>query len=88
MTDCECKYWARDNVLLLTEHHPKCPKYNVEKEAKAHIEALLNGIIIWASDEDGVHDECFDAFRSAAYFIGRPELIKKEDKITSGSSGQ
>ncbi|MDD5724342.1 MAG: hypothetical protein PHY29_11495 [Syntrophales bacterium] len=78
MECCECKNWARENILLLTEHHPTCPKYNVEAEAKAHIEALLQGIIIWANDEDGVHYRCFDAYRSAAYFIGKPELVKEE----------
>lgn len=51
---------------------------NIEAEAKAHIDALLAGIIAWANDEDGVHDQCFDAFRSAAYFIGKPELVKDE----------
>ena len=76
MIECECRYWARDNILLLTEHHPKCTKYNPEQECRKHIEALLNGIIVWANDEDGVHDACFDAFRSAAYFIGKPELVK------------
>jgi hypothetical protein len=79
MEYCECQNWARDNIVLLTKHHPKCPKYNVEEEAKAHIEALLNGMIIWANDEDGIHDKCFDAFRSAAYFIGKPELVKREE---------
>ena len=78
MTDCECKNWARDDILLLTKHHPNCPRYNVEQEAKDHIEALLEGITIWANDEDGVHDQCFEAFRSAARFIGRPELVKDE----------
>jgi hypothetical protein len=46
------------------------------EEARIHIEALLRGIVIWANDEDGVHDECFDAFQSAAYFMGKPELVK------------
>lgn len=79
MIDCECITWARDNVLLLTSHHPRCPKYNLEAEAKAHIEALLKGIMIWAHDEDGVHDQCFEAFRSAAYFIGKPELVREDE---------
>jgi len=80
MEHCECKHWARDNILLLTEHHPRCQKYNVEQEALAYIKALLEGIIIWANDEDGIHYQCFDAFRNAAYFIGKPELIKEEDR--------
>ena len=73
--DCDCKYWARDNILGLTEHHPNCPKYVPEQEARQVIEALLNGIIVWGHDEDGIHDACFGAFRRAAYFIGRPELV-------------
>lgn len=81
MEDCECRNWARDNIVLLTDHHPDCPKYDVEAEAKAHIEALLDGIIAWANDEDGIHDECFDAFMSAIYFIGRMDLLKKSSGV-------
>jgi len=78
MNCCECKNWARYNITLLTEHHPNCPRYNVEAEAKVYIEALLRGIILWANDENGIHDQCFDAFRSAAYFIGKPEMVTVE----------
>ena len=77
--ECECKYWARDNILLVTEHHQNCRHYNPEQEARERIEALLTGIVAWAADEDGIHDACFDAFRDAAYFIGRPDLVKGGD---------
>ena len=73
---CECRHWARDKVMLLTKHHPNCTWYNPEQDARGIISDLLNGITAWARDEDGVHDQCFDAFRTAAYFIGRPELVK------------
>ena len=76
MEFCECSNWARDNVLLLTTHHPNCPEYNVEAEAKTYIEDLLRGIIIWANDEDGVHEQCYDAFRSAAFFVGKMGWVK------------
>ena len=77
---CECRYWTRRRITLLTEHHPGCKYYNPEREAWTIINGLLNGITAWASDEDGVHPECWEAFEQAAYFIGRPELIKEESK--------
>ena len=74
---CACKYWTREDVLTPSEHHPNCSKYIPEQEARQVIEALLNGIIIWGHDEDGIHDACFGAFRRAAHFIGRSELVKE-----------
>ena len=78
MEYCECQNWARDNVMLITQHHPRCPKYSVMQEAMAQIKALLDGMLMWANDEDGIHPHCFDAFRSAALFIGEPGLIEEE----------
>jgi hypothetical protein len=78
IADCECQNWTRTNVLCLTKHHPSCPKYNYEQEVKDHLEALLKGIVIWASDEDGIHDQVFDIFRSAAFLVGKPELVADE----------
>ena len=37
MEHCECANWARDSILLLTKHHPICPKYNVEAEANDNL---------------------------------------------------
>ena len=76
MMDCECKHWARGSIFPLTEHHPSCPKYNLKKDATEIIEDLLAGIVTCANDEDGVHDACWEAFKHAAYFIGKPELVK------------
>ena len=70
MEECECRYWARDNILLMTHHHPRCPKYNVEEEALSIIRELIRGIDYWASDEDGVHPSCWQAYQSAKFFIG------------------
>ena len=74
---CECQDWARESIYPLTEHHPNCPHYNLEKDAVEVINKLLDGIIAWASDEDGVHPECFAAFQRAAYFVGRSEVVKE-----------
>lgn len=76
MSLCECRNWGRESSVFLTEHHRNCQDYNGEGEARKHIEALLAGILLWAGDEDGIHYECFNAFRDAARFIGRTDLIK------------
>ena len=83
MFECKCMNWARDNVLLLTKHHPKCPKYNVEAEAKQIIKALIKGIDHWASDEDGVHDACWPAYQSAKFFIKDLEVNQMWSGIQS-----
>ena len=72
--ECECKYWARENIYPLTEHHPSCPKYDFKPEAIKIIDDLLKGIVTWANDEDGVHDACWKAFKNAAYFVGKGEM--------------
>ncbi len=74
--DCRCNNWCRDNSKIGTQHHPKCPDYDPEGDAKKIINDLLTGIIQWAADEDGaVHPELWDAFESAAYFVYRGGII-------------
>ena len=51
------------------------------KDAKEIIENLLKGIIAWANDENGIHDECYDAFVEAAKFINKPEFIDDDYEI-------
>jgi hypothetical protein len=69
--DCECINWARTNGWL-AKHHPSCPKYNPEKDAIEFIAELVKGIEAWASDEDGVHDSCWLAYKKAKFIIGEP----------------
>lgn len=78
---CECRNWARTNQLLFTNHHRNCPKYDPEGESKEIIGALLAGILSWASDEDGVHPDCWEAFKNAACFVGEPWRIKEDGEI-------
>ncbi|RJQ28378.1 hypothetical protein C4565_03685 [Candidatus Parcubacteria bacterium] len=66
---CECMSWAGE-WRLFTTHHPSCPKYDLIGEVKERISALLVGIESWAADEDGVHDDCWEAYKNARYFIG------------------
>ena len=75
---CECMNWARtDKGMFLTEHHPNCKFYNPVKDAKALITALVNGIEEWASDEDGVHPECYNAYKKAKIAIGQFDVFNE-----------
>lgn len=47
------------------------------KKAISIIKELLTGIMIWAYEEDGVHDACYDA-----YYEARQYLKGKEDQST------
>jgi hypothetical protein len=70
MNKCECSTWARTNILLLTEHHKNCPKYDPEGDSRAIIKSLCIGIEAWSNDEDGVHPDCWKAYQDAKIFIG------------------
>lgn len=74
--ECECQNWARMDQLLFTNHHKNCSWYDVEGDTKEIIAALLDGIQSWAADEDGIHPDCWQAFKNAACFIGEPDRIK------------
>ena len=67
--DCECKNWARTDGWM-TEHHPGCPKYDLKGDVMKIITALVRGIECWAADEDGVHDDCWEAYKRAKVSIG------------------
>ena len=60
---------AKDSMLL-TEHHENCPKCDVRGDAINQIRDLIRGIEAWASDEDGVHPECWEAYKRAKLSIG------------------
>ena len=71
MIDCECKNWCSDGSLPLTTHHKKCEHYNPVKDLMEAMAALIKGIECWASDEDGVHPECFDAYKRCKGMLGQ-----------------
>lgn len=73
--DCVCKNWARDRIVVLTNHHPKCAHYNPEQDAKEIVAKLVDGIEAWATDEDGVHPDCWEAYLNASAFICRIRKI-------------
>lgn len=80
MSDCcICSTWGRSDQKLLTKHHKGCHRYDPEADAREIIEALIEGIQYWASDEDGVHYKCWDAYYKAMISVGRkPPSIEGE----------
>lgn len=76
-TDCECMDWGRNGLTLLTGHHRHCPKYRIDAEGMRLLRNLLDGIEEWAADEDGVHWECWDAYRQACLALGRPVSLEE-----------
>ena len=71
--DCRCKTWGRDNsgCALFLEHHPRCDKYKPEPEVRELLQRLIDGIESWASEEDGVHPDCWDAYVKACNACGQ-----------------
>jgi hypothetical protein len=81
MTDCECVHWAsvRNDIRLLTGHHESCPNLpDPVRVAKDLIRDLIRGIEAWAADEDGVHDEVWEAYKRGKAVIG--EFDWKEER--------
>ena len=76
---CECVNWARAGIFPLTAHHPNCAKYNPVKDCMEIIRPLLKGIEYWAADEDGVHPECWTAYKRAKEFVGEFNYIPDEE---------
>lgn len=66
-----CGNWADARPFWVT-HHKDCKHYNPIKDATELITRLVRGMEAWASDEDGVHYEAWDAYRDAKMGIGEP----------------
>jgi hypothetical protein len=80
---CECHTWCTDrhDIMQLTGHHINCPTCppNRDKAWKGLISKLINGIRSWAADEDGVHPDCWEAFRESV-FICEGKVLSDEPK--------
>ena len=72
MQSCECLSWERVDAKFLTVHHRNCEHYDPEGDAAKIIRALLKGIECWCRDEDGVHPDCWEAYKRAKMSIGEP----------------
>lgn len=72
MGDCECRTWGRCGAAseLILKHHPECEHYRPEPEIRQLLSDLIDGIESWASDEDGVHSDCWSAYVAACNAVG------------------
>jgi hypothetical protein len=70
---CDCQNWVDTDsrIRFLTGHHAQCPHSIDPLEAAFKlISDLARGICIWASYEDGVLSEVWDAYRRAKSLEG------------------
>ncbi len=76
MNGC-CGDWADDGFLKLNHHH-NCSRYNEthRMDVRVLLGELCKGIENWANDEDGVHPDCWDAYRNAKLAIGQHDFIE------------
>ena len=73
MDQCECLHHATRNlgIVMLTGHHEACDRRPDLFDASAElIRALVRGIEEWASQEDGIPDDLWDAYAKAKAVIG------------------
>ena len=69
-TLCKCADWGGERRALWTKHHPHCFEYDPIADANELLIALMRGIEAWAADEDGVHPECWEAYRNTKLLLG------------------
>ncbi len=75
--DCECYNWCRLGLSFNPKHHPNCKHYSPLNDAASVIKALLKGIEAWAGDEDGVHPDCWEAYKRAKCSVNQFDLKEK-----------
>lgn len=73
---CECLTWARTEGFAFA-HHTRCPQFNLDRAVRALVAPLVRGMEAWASDEDGIHPEAWDAYVAGKRAIG--ERVPYED---------
>lgn len=72
---CGCQTWGCDDLtssMLGNGHHPRCDAFRPNVRALDLLGRLVKGIEFWASQEDGVIDEVWDAYAEARMILGRP----------------
>lgn len=73
--DCECSGWAMECLWDTNEHHPSCSKFSARNERYFIVKLLqdlIKGIDEWASDEDGIHQEVWEAYKRARKVLLMP----------------
>jgi hypothetical protein len=71
MSMCECVTWAREFTgPFLTDHHPNCPEFDMAKDAAGIIRDLVHAMEAWGHEEDGIPDDCWEAYVKGKLSIG------------------
>jgi hypothetical protein len=79
---CECHLFETDwdmvrQSMLNNGHHPNCQHFRCDGAgAIALLSKLADGISYWASQEDGVPDEVWDAY-TEAMLLGKNKKISR-----------
>ena len=83
VADCECATWGRNSLaaMLHLPHHPNCPKYMPEMPVRELLLRLIDGIEAWAGDEDGVHSDCWDAYKEACSVVGMWDRPSNQEPV-------
>ncbi len=80
--ECNCQLWARDGTELIeTFHHKNCEKYDPNPEIRELLLRVLDGIESWASDEDGVHYDCWQAYKDACVMVGQFTRPNNQEEV-------
>ena len=78
--ECDCNTWC-DNDLryrLLTGHHQRCTNAApILDKAIELIAELAKGMECWASDEDGIHPDAWEAYQKAKILQGDFSVLQK-----------
>ena len=76
---CECMNWARAERPhgVETNHHYRCKYYDPVGEAKAIIIRLTQSMELWASDEDGIHHDAWEAYKEGLFFTMQTDKFFK-----------
>jgi hypothetical protein len=70
MMKCNCaEKTRRGNEKANYEHVKGCKLYDPEKELIDLMKKLIKGIEVWSGDEDGVHDQCWDAYSRSKWMV-------------------
>jgi len=80
MSLCECSEWESFNVMrdIATGHHERCAlRPDDNRFMNELIERLLNGIELWAGEEDGIHNDLWDDYVKAKSWCGQYVNIKE-----------
>ena len=75
---CDCENQTRDGSFpLLLPHLPGCSQFG--RCVYDLLQELIHGIDRWAGDDDGIHPECWDAYKRARVAIGEP--VREEQAV-------